>query len=150
MRVLGSVVAGYVAMVLVVFAGLSLVWVLLGADRAFAPGTYAVTTTWILLSIVVGFIAALLGGWVSRRIGGTDAGPKSLAVVVVLLGVLLAIPTFGADAAEMVARTGDTPMFDAIGLAKTPAWVNLLNPVIGAVGVLIGGRVIGSRDSAPV
>jgi hypothetical protein len=148
MRMLGSVVAGYVAIVLVVFAGLSLVWVLLGADRAFAPGTYAVTTTWILLSLVVGFIAALLGGRVSRRIAGTEAGPRSLAVVVVLLGILLAIPTFGADAAEMVARTGDTPMFEAIGLAKTPAWVNLLNPVIGAIGVLIGGKVIGTRDSA--
>jgi len=140
MRIFGSVVAGYATMFLVVFLGLSLVWVVLGADGAFQPGTFSVSTTWILLSIVVGFLAAMAGGWVSRRIAITDAGPKALALVVVVLGVLLAIPTFGADATEAAVRTATLPMFDAISAARTPAWVALLNPVLGAVGVMIGGR----------
>ena len=150
MRILGSVVAGYVAIVILVFAGLSLVWVALGADGAFAPGTYQVTTTWVLLSFVVNFIAALGGGWVARRVSVTDAGPKSLALVVVLLGLLLTIPSLGVDAVDAVARAGDTPMSDAIGLAKTPLWATLLNPVIGAVGVLVGGRAGFGKDSASV
>lgn len=139
MRILGSVVVGYVAMFLVVFVGMSLLWMVLGADGAFTAGSYMVTTTWALLSIVIGFIAALAGGWIARRVAGSDAGPKTLAIVVVVLGVLLAIPTFGADAAAAV-RSGTDTMFEAMGAAQTPVWVALLNPVIGAVGVLLGGR----------
>src|SRR5690606_10543313 len=143
-----SVVAGYATMFLVVFLGLSLVWVVLGADGAFQPGTFSVSTTWILLSIVVGFLAAMAGGWVSRRIAITDAGPKALALVVVVLGVLLASHTFAADATDAPVRTGTLPMFGAISAARTPAWVALLMPVLGAVGVVVGGRKGHARSLA--
>ena len=67
-RLFGSVLLGYIAMAFAVFAGLSLAFVALGADRAFRPGVFDVSAVWVVVSFIVGFGAALLGGWVARRV----------------------------------------------------------------------------------
>ena len=37
---------------------------------------------------------------------------------------------------------------DAMGQARTPTWLLLFNPVLGALGVLLGGRAVGvGRDA---
>lgn len=143
-RLIGAVVLGYAAMVCVVFAGLTVAYLAYGADRAFQPGVYDVSALWTVTSLVVGFGAALLGGWVSQVIARRANGPRALAVVVVVLGAALAVPALStADAAIM--RTGAVGVFDAMQQARTPVWIMLLNPVIGAIGVLIGGGALAGR-----
>jgi hypothetical protein len=39
-------------------------------------------------------------------------------------------------------------MFEAMQQAQTPVWVMLLNPVIGAIGVLVGGGAARSEGPA--
>lgn len=146
-RLIGGVVAGYVAMAAVVFAGLTVAYVALGADRAFEPGVYEVSLVWIVTSVVVGFGAAVVGGKVARAIARRATGARVLAAVVVVLGLVLAFAALGGSEEGAAPRAGSVGAMEAMQQAKTPLWVMLLNPVIGAVGVLVGGGALGRRRS---
>ena len=139
MRTIASVLLGYVAMAAVVFGGLTLAYLALGPGRAFRPGSYDVSALWIVLSIAIGFGAAVLGGWIARRVGRNDTAPRALAGVVLVLGLLLALPALLGTAEPQGVRPDDLASMDAMRQARTPLWIMLLNPVIGAVGVLLGG-----------
>lgn len=146
-RLIASVLLGYVIMALTVFAGLSLAYVAVGADGAFRPGLYDVSTLWVVVSFVVGFGAALAGGWVARRIARSASGPLVLAVVVAALGVAMAVLTLFGEAADPGVRTGAVGTFEAMSYAQTPFWIMLVNPFVGAVGVLLGGGVLSTASA---
>lgn len=56
-----SVVVGYVVLSLVIFATFSAAYLAMGADAAFHPGSYVVSTLWLVVSFVLGFLAARPG-----------------------------------------------------------------------------------------
>lgn len=141
-RLIGAVLLGYVIMAVSVFAGLSLAYVALGTDGAFRPGVYDVSPLWVVISLVVGFGAALLGGLVARRVARAASGPLVLAVVVAALGVTMAVLTLLGEGADPGLRTGAVGTFEAMSYAQTPFWIMLVNPFVGAVGVLLGGGVL--------
>lgn len=145
-RTIGAVLLGYVTIAFTVFAGLSLAYVAVGTDGAFRPGLYEVSTLWVAISFVVSFGAALAGGWVARGIGHSTSGPLVLAGVVAVLGVGMALLTLSADA-DPGLRTGAVGTFEAMSSAQTPFWIMLLNPLVGAVGVLLGGGVWGAAST---
>jgi hypothetical protein len=145
LRTIGAVVLGYLGMALAVFAGLSAAYLVMGADRAFRPGVYDVSTLWAVTSIAIGLCAALFGGWLSRKVGHTANAPRALAALVVVLGVLIALPALS-DAAAAGVRSDSVGVFEAMQYAHTPAWLLLLNPLIGALGVLVGGRALARND----
>ena len=70
--------------------------------------------------------------------------PIVLAIIVFVLGMLLAIPSLMVKKADVV-RVGDVPMFEAMQKAKEPPWVPLTFPFVGAIGVLLGGKLKGRR-----
>ena len=134
-----GVIVGYLAMAIVVFATLSGAYLTLGADRAFAPGTYEVSTLWLATSFTLSLIAAMVGGWVCSRIAGPGA-VKALAGLVLVLGIILVIPALDpASDTRPTVRAADTPNLEAMTNARQPTWVSLTIPVLGAIGVLIGG-----------
>jgi hypothetical protein len=143
LRAVGSVVVGYVVMSAVVFGLFTCAFLGMGADRAFEPGTYGVSMLWAGVSIAVGLIAAIGGGFVCARIARTSMPPKVLAGLVLGLGLVFAAATLMATkpAEGPPARTAETPSLTAMQYAtKMPAWATVLNPFVGAVGVLIGAR----------
>jgi hypothetical protein len=144
LRLIGSVVAGYVIMFLVVFVALTAAYLGMGADRAFRAGVYDVTGLWLAVSLVVSIVAALAGGWTARRVARDVRGPWVLAGVVLVLGLAMAAPALFGDAPAVAVRTGATGNLEAMQQAQTPLWVLLLNPFIGAVGALVGGRALGA------
>jgi hypothetical protein len=148
LRRIGGVVLGYITMAAVVFIGLTAAWYALGADRAFRPGVYDVSTLWIALSLVIGFVAALLGGIVVRRISRSVGATYALALLVIVLGVASALPMMVDEPVASAVRTGVPGMTEAMRQARTPLWVMLLQSLIGAVGVLVGGRAIGRSPRA--
>jgi hypothetical protein len=137
-RTIASVVVGYLVMFAVVFGIFSMAYLAMGTDRAFKPGTYDVSATWLVTSFVLGFVAAVIAGLVCAALARSANGPRALAAVVVVLGVLMAIPTLSAPPGPAT-RDAAVANLEAMRNARTPAWVAFLNPVIGAAGVLLGG-----------
>lgn len=138
-RTIAGVLVGYVVMALVVFAVFSLAYMAMGADRAFQPGSYAPSTVWVAVSLVVGFLAAFVGGRVCAAIAKDPRAVTALAVVVVVLGIVFAVPV-------MTRKEGPGPRTDTVGnmeamqRAQTPLWLALLTPLVGVAGVMVGGR----------
>ena len=137
-RIAGGVFLGYVAMFVTIFLAFSGLYLLLGSARTFQEGSYEVTWSWLLGSILLSFVAAMIGGKVCAIITGRPTAVMTLAVVVLVLGVLSAV---GADAGKLTVRTGDASLYEAIVNAKEPTWFTLLLPIVGVVGVLAGGRI---------
>lgn len=142
-RIIGSVVAGYVTMFVAVFLLFSAGYLVLGAEGSFQPGSWDVSFVWVVLSIVVSLAGAVAGGYVCAVIAKDPKGPVALVVVVVVLGLLMALPMLMGGAPEPPAtlRPEDVGLFDAMQSAHQPTWIALLNPLLGAVGVLIGTRL---------
>jgi len=89
-----------------------------GVVRFFAEGTEA-SVTWITLSLVLSLGAAVLGGWTAALVGHKSPAVPVLAGMVLVFGLLSA------------AGGQQSP---------DPRWITFVTPVLGAAGVLIGGR----------
>ena len=145
MRSLGGVVLGYLVMAAFVILSLFFAYGIMGADVVFRPGVFEISGLWILTSIVLGLIAAVLGGYVCASVARNVGAPKMLAVVVIVLGVAMALPAVRGDAPTLP-REGTVASSEAMQSARQPGWLALLNPLIGAVGVLWGARLKGARE----
>jgi hypothetical protein len=140
-RAVISVVVGYVAMFAAIFLAFSGLYLLLGQDLSFRPGSYEPSVLWTVASFALGAGAAVLGGYVCARIARAATPPKVLAGVVLVVGLLSAIPVLTAAATPAEARTGEVGNLEAMMRAKQPAWVAVANPFVGLVGVLLGARL---------
>jgi len=139
MRIAGGVILGYIVMFAVVFVTFSGAFALLGVERSFQPSSYQVTMLWVVVSIVLSLFAAVAGGLTCAIVSRSAWGPKALAIVVVVLGLALAVPVITAppSTATRGPEVGNT---EAMMNARQPVWLALINPLIGAVGVLFGAR----------
>ena len=140
-RAIVSVVVGYVTMFAAIFLAFSGLYLLLGQDRSFRPGTYEPSVLWTAVSFALGLLASVLGGYVCARIARAATPPKVLAGVVLVIGLLSAIPVLMAAATPAETRTGEVGNLDAMMKAKQPAWVAVANPFVGLAGVLLGARL---------
>jgi uncharacterized membrane protein YeaQ/YmgE (transglycosylase-associated protein family) len=139
MRNILAVVAGYSSMMGAIFILLTSAYFAFGTERAFEPGSYKTSLAWCITSLVLGIPAALLGGWICARVAASHKAVTALVLVVALLGLLIAIPTFSATPVTEP-RAANVPNLEAMTKAQTPPWVALLNVVFGVSGVLIGAR----------
>lgn len=127
-------------MFVAVFVTLTAAYLAFGTERAFEPGSYRTSLVWCLTSLVLGVPSAAAGGWVCAKLAKTPGAVTALMVVVVVLGVALAVPTLLVKPTED-SRSANVPNLEAMAKAQTPAWVAFLNPLVGAVGVLLGSRL---------
>ena len=140
MKIAGSVILGYLVMFAIVFATFSGAFFLLGVERTFQPGSYDVTMTWNVVSVVLSLAAAMIGGVVCVTIAKSPTGPRMLAALVLLLGLVMAVPALTAAPAPPT-RGPDVSNTEAMMNARQPVWAALANPFIGAFGVLLGARL---------
>jgi hypothetical protein len=148
-RAILGVIAGYIAIAVAVFALFSVAYLSLGAERAFRPGVYEVSGLWLGVSLVLGLVAAVVGGLVCAGIARPRSrAPIALAVLVVVLGAAQAALVMSTEDARPLERAADVGNLQAMSNARTPPVALLVNPVIGAVGVLIGARLAGKRAPA--
>jgi hypothetical protein len=142
LRSIAGVVIGYVVLALIVFVSFSITYLVIGAEGAFRPGSYDVSTLWLVISFVLGLIAAVVGGYVCAAIAKNSKAPMILAGIVLVLGLLIAIPVLMTpDSGTVQGREGNVGNFEAMQNAKQPGWVAILNPIVGAIGVIYGGRL---------
>lgn len=137
-----GVVLGYVAMFAFVFITFTILYFILGADGAFESGTYEVSIIWIIISFILGLVAALLGGYLCVLISKNQKAALVLAGLVLVLGIAMAIPALNDSTNEVQEmRSADVPNMEAMQKAKQPPVVLLLNPIIGALGVFAGSKL---------
>src|SRR5437016_3926186 len=60
-RAIVSVVVGYVAMFAAIFLSFSALYLALGQETSFRPGTYEPSVLWTVVSFVLGGLSAILG-----------------------------------------------------------------------------------------
>ena len=124
-------------MAAVLFILFSLLWMALGPSCAFQPGSWEVSGGWVLGSVVLGLVAAYVGGRVCARVAHDAAGATILIGLVILLGVITALMPVEVATGP---RPDDVSMMEATAGARQPAWFAWLNPVIGIVGVWFGSK----------
>ena len=140
LRAFGGIVAGYIAMAIVVTVVFIGAFLALGVERAFQPDSYEISTLWIAISIVISFGSAILGGYVCAAVGKSQRACQALAAIVVVLGFLLCLPAIRRSEGPNV-RAGEISSLEGMRLEVAPIWMHVLNPILGAVGVLLGARM---------
>ena len=134
-----AAVAGYVAMFAVFFVLFSLMWVVLGVDGSFAPDGWEVSGAWIALSIVLGAIVSMAGGFTCSKLAASRQG---VAILIGLVIVVAIVSVMQPDTSVAVSvRPDDISMFDAMTSARLPTWLLWLNPVIGTIAIVLGARL---------
>ena len=141
-RAIIGVVVGYVVMFILNFLGFVTLYAVIGPDQAFEPGRYLASNKWIAISFVIIFITGIIAGLVCAAIAKGGKAPFALAIVVIVLGLLLAIPAMmKAQANAKLVRGGNVPQMEAAQKAYWPTWTPFTFPIISAIGVLIGGKL---------
>lgn len=143
-KVLGAVV-GYVVYffcVFLLFTGLS---VALGPDRLFLPGNYDPSMMWIIGALVIGLIAAAIGGYVAALIGKSGA-VKIMAGVVVLIGVIVFVQLYKENGPAET-RIVELPIMEAMFKAREPLWFAVVNPLLVVIAVFAGGALRKNKES---
>ncbi len=143
-RVLG-VILGYVVMAAILFGGLTAAYLAMGADKAFQPGSYETSMIWNIIFLPVGIIAAIAGGFFCRKFTKSCGATMSLAVLVFLFGALSAVFMVLENDEPPVERTAEVGNFEAMISAQQPMWAAFANPVVGAMGVMVGGCLAGKK-----
>lgn len=138
-KILG-VIAGYIALMIVTFIALTVWYNVLGADGVFGPANFEPTIAWSAGALIVSFLAALSGGYVSVLVGKAPVTAKILAGIVLVLGLIVGAMIIMGPVKNEV-RPAIISMFEAIGKIKEPAWVCIVNPFVGAIGIMIGGML---------
>ena len=141
-RAIIAVIASYILMFVLTFLAFTGVYMVLHADGSFKPGLFLASNRWIAIAFGVNFVVAVIGGLICSAIARGGKAPLVLAIVVFVLGLLLAIPSLMAQKANAgKVRSGDVPMMEAMQKAQEPVWVPFTFPIVGAIGVLIGGKL---------
>ena len=141
-RSIVAVIVGYIAMFVLVFVTFTCVFLLMGTEWSFKPNSFEASNAWITMALIANFIIGVIGGFVCALIAKRGKAAMILAIVVFVLGLLLAIPSVMAhnkNAGEV--RTGNVSQMEAMQKASEPIWVPFTFPIIGAIGVLIGGKL---------
>jgi hypothetical protein len=135
-----GVIIGYIVMAIFAFAIFTCAYLGLGVDRVFAPDSYDVSMIWIVIMIVIALVGGILGGVVCAAISKSKGACMAFAGIVLGLGLIVGIMTMMKEHPS-VPRTGDVPNLAAMQMAQTPTWLCFVNPVLGAVGVMLGARM---------
>lgn len=139
-RTIAAIVVGYLVIVLLVF-GLGLgAYSGIGPENAYEAKSWHATTIIGLLTLISGVFASVVGGWVAGKIDPRPRGFRGLAGVLLVLGLAMA--------ALQSTQPAPPPRTEPVTLKlamehssdhRDPAWVTWLLPIIGTVGVMVGG-----------
>jgi peptidoglycan/LPS O-acetylase OafA/YrhL len=141
-RTIVGIIVGYITMFVLVFVVFTCVFLLMGTEWSFKPNSFDASNSWIAMALVANLIIGIAGGLVCALIAKGGKAPLILALVVFVLGLVLAIAAVRAhDAPTNQVRSGTVTQVEAMQKAREPLWVPFTFPVIGAVGVLIGGKL---------
>lgn len=137
-----AVIVGYVTMFVLNLLGFVGLYALVGPRQAFKPRLYLASNRWIVTAFVMTFLTAVIAGLICAAIAKGGRAPIGLAIVVLSLGLLLAIPAVTkARANANMVRSREVSSMDAAQNAYWPVWAPFIFPCIGVAGVLVGAKL---------
>lgn len=137
-----GVIVGYIVMFVLQVAAFMTIYTIVGPDWSFEPASYQASMRWTIMQFVVVFITAAIAGLICAIIARGGKAPLVLAAVVFVLGCLLGVAALvGRPADTHEVRTGNVPNMEAMQKARHPTWVIFAGPIIGALGVMAGGKL---------
>ena len=137
-----AVIVAYIAMFILVFIAFTCAYLIVGAETAFKPGSYEASSPWIGIAFLINFVVAIVGGLICTVIAKCGIATLGLAIVVFVLGILLAIPSVMKRQTNInMVRASGTSQLEAVQKAYWPVWVPFTFPFTGVIGVLIGGKL---------
>ena len=141
-RAIIAVIVSYVTMFILNFLLFVGLYAVVGPNHAFKPHRFLASTRWTAMAFGITFVTAVIAGLICAVIARGGKAPFALALVIVVIGFLLAIPAiFKARTNADMIRLGDVPSMEAAQKAYWPIWVPFTFPVLGAVGVLVGSKL---------
>lgn len=141
LRSIFGIIVGYVVLTLFFFVVFNAVFFGLGVDFIFRPNSYEVTPLWWACTAAISLVGSMLAGLVCALISKSKRTCQVFAGIILVVLILFCIPKIRDRTAHE--RTGDVSVMSAMQLTQMPIWMHLLNPILGAVGVLIGARARG-------
>src|SRR6476646_5079559 len=131
-----AMVAGYIVLSIFFFVAFIGVYSLLGVDFVFKPESYAVTPLWWVFSAVIGLVGSALAGYVCAAISKSMRVCQIFAGVVFVILILFCIPKMRDSTPRF--RSGPVSTMDAMRMTQMPIWMHVVNPVLSALGVILG------------
>ncbi len=116
-----SVIGGYLIMAVLVVLGFGVISLVAPADVFGADGMQMPGAGWIIIILIMGFLAAVAGGFVTARFGKDapfNAG-SALIGLIILMGILTAFSTGNGQ----------------------PIWYQILQTLLGAAGAWYGANI---------
>jgi hypothetical protein len=118
------------------------VYPMVGAEWAFEPASFQASTRWTIMTFVVIFVTSAIAGLICALIARGGKAPLVLAAVVLIVGIGLAATVLVARSGEQIeVRRGDVPSMEAMSKARQHSWVIFTGPIVGALGILVGGKL---------
>jgi|GEM_PF-281552 len=146
-RIIG-IIAGYLAMAVFLFVTFSILYLILGSDGSFKPGSFQISTAWAVFSIILTSLAAIDGGLVCMLIAKHRGSLYLLAAFILVVGIASTVPKFSpTDPYANKVRIGHVSNIEAMQNAIQPVSVLLINPILSAAGIILGGNLIKIKSS---
>ncbi|MFZ2875753.1 MAG: hypothetical protein WAZ94_14860 [Phycisphaerales bacterium] len=139
-RTIAAIVVGYIVIVLLVLGLGVAAYAGIGIENAYHDKSWHATPIIGVLTLISGVFAAVVGGWVAGKVDVKPRGFLCLAGVLLVLG--LGMAALQATQPAPPPRTEPATMKLAMEHSsdhRDPAWVTWLLPLIGSVGVVVGG-----------
>lgn len=141
LRNIVAIIVSYFAMFIVFMAIFTGLYFALGVERVFQTDSYEVSMLWIVLTLVIGFLGTMFAGYLCAAISKSWRACQVFALIVFLLALIQCLSALKRNPEMPTVRAGEVAYFDALGLAVTPMWLHLINPIINGAGVLLGARM---------
>ena len=136
-----AVIAGYLAAIATMFVLFAGLWLILGAQGSYEPGTWVLSQKWLVANIAIELVAGICAGLICALIAKSSRPPNVLALFFLAFGVLNVLMMMKAGVQDLGARPDDVGMFAAMQKHQDPIWLGWMHPVLGITGVLIGARL---------
>ena len=137
-----AVIVSYISMFVLNFLGFVGLYTVIGPSQAFRPRSFLASNRWIAMAFAIMLVTGIIAGLICAAIARGRKSTFALAVLILVVGLMLAIPAVMKSKANAgMARVGDVPAMEAAEKAYWPVWAPFAFPFVSAIGALVGGKL---------
>jgi hypothetical protein len=109
-----AVVVSYITMFVLNFLGFVGLYTVIGPGNAFKPRSFLASNRWIAMAFAIVLVSGIIAGLLCAAIARGRKATLALAVIILAVGLMLAIPAVMKSRANAgMVRVGDVPAMEA-------------------------------------